>query len=256
MLRRAADMKKANHVSKHLDRLTERSSTSLLAAPRHTLMLFGIVTLLAVAGAFNARYNTGVSQVPDSSGMIKNDLIMIGMLWFWVYFVFKGMRDYSQSIRQFFGAKAVTLRAIFADLLLAALAFGFIYVCTSWVHALVPSPPINNPLLTVTPQGIGGVAVWIVLSISAGVCEEIVFRGYLQRQLASFTGNFGIAIVVQSITFGVGHAYEGIASISAIILHGLVLGALAYWRGNIRAGVIEHAGWDLLAGFGLISANW
>lgn len=249
-------MKNADRIPTHVDQPTEKSPTSLLARPRHTLILFGIVSLLVVAGAFNASHNTGASQAPDSAGMIENDVIMIGMLWFWVYFVFKGMQDYGQSIRQFFGLEALTLRALFGDLLFAALAFGLIYACTSEVHALLPNPSINNPLLMATPQGVAGVAVWIALSISAGVCEEIVFRGYLQRQLASLTGNAGIAIVVQAFVFAVGHAYEGITSVSAIVLHGLMLGLLAHWRGNIRAGIVEHAGWDLLAGFGVIGANW
>jgi uncharacterized protein len=249
-------MKNADRGPAYPGRSMEKSPASLLAAPRHTLILFGIVTLLVVAGAFNASRNTSVSQAPDSASMIENDVIMIGMLWCWVYFVFKGMQDYGQSIRQFFGRQALTLRALFGDFLFGALAFGLIYASTGAVHALLSNPQINNPLLTATPQGAGGAAVWIALSISAGACEEIVFRGYLQRQLAALTGNAGIAIVVQALVFGAGHAYEGITSVLAIVLHGLVLGFVADWRGNIRAGVVEHAGWDILAGFGLIGANW
>ena len=249
-------MKNTNHIRPRLDRPLEKSRPSLLASPRHTLTLFGIVALLVAAGAFNASRSGSVSQMPDSADMIKNDAIMIGMLWLWVYFVFRGMQDYGQSIRQFFGCETLKPRALFRDLLFGALAFGLIYACTSGVHALLSNRLINNPLLTSTPQGIGGAAVWLALSISAGVCEEIVFRGYLQRQLVSLTGNVGIAIVVQAIVFGVGHAYEGITSVSAIVVHGLVLGFLAHWRGNIRAGIVEHVGWDSLAGFGLIGANW
>jgi hypothetical protein len=67
-------------------------------------------------------------------------------------------------------------------------------------------------------------------------------------QLASISGKVAIAIVAQALIFGLGHAYEGLASVLAIILHGLILGGMAHWRGNIRAGIIEHAGWDLLQG--------
>ena len=31
--------------------------------------------------------------------------------------------------------------------------------------------------------------VWFCLSATAGICEEIIFRGYLQRQFAAFTGS-------------------------------------------------------------------
>ena len=70
------------------------------------------------------------------------------------------------------------------------------------------------------------------------------------------TGKVGIAILIQAIVFGIGHAYQGLSAVLAIVLHGLFLGILAKWRGNIRAGIIEHAGWDILAGFGLIGASW
>jgi membrane protease YdiL (CAAX protease family) len=248
-------MENTNRVPTHSAQPTEKPMT-LLAPPRHTLTLFGIVTVLVVAGAFNASHDATISQVPDPARMIKNDVIMIGMLWLWVYFVFKGMQDYGQSILQFFGWESLTLRELFGDLMVVSLAFVLIYASASGVHALLPNPAINNPLLSATPHGVEGAVVWIGLSISAGICEEIVFRGYLQRQLSSMTGNVGIAIVVQAIVFGIGHVYEGLTSVSAIVLHGLVLGIVAQWRGNIRAGIVEHAGWDILAGFGLIGANW
>ena len=38
------------------------------------------------------------------------------------------------------------------------------------------------------------VALWIVLATSAGICEETVFRGYLQQQLSAWTGSVTIGI--------------------------------------------------------------
>lgn len=229
--------------------------TRLLAPPRHTLTLFGIVTVLVVSGAVNASHGAS-GAAPDPSRMLRNDLIMTGMLWFWAYFIFKGMREYGQSIRQFFGERWLTVRTLASDVVAGALVLVVILACTSATHALLPHVAIENPLLSARPQGIAGVMAWIVVSLSAGICEEIVFRGYLQRQLVAMTGNTGLAIVVQALAFGVGHTYEGLTSVVAIVLHGLLLGLLAQWRGNIRAGIIEHAGWDLLAGFGVIGANW
>ena len=52
--------------------------------------------------------------------------------------------------------------------------------------------------------------------------------------------------------FAVGHAHEGMGAVLHIVLHGLVPGALAHWRGTIRAGIVQHAGRDLLVGFGLL----
>jgi membrane protease YdiL (CAAX protease family) len=230
-------------------------SSRLLAPPRHTLTLFGIVAVLVVSGTINASHG-GSGAASDPSRMLKNDLVMTGMLWFWAYFIFKGMREYGQSIRQFFGERWLTVPTLAGDAMVGALALVVIYGCTSGTHALLPHAAIDNPLLTATPRGAAGVMAWIVVSVSAGICEEIVFRGYLQRQLVAMTGNAALAIVVQAVAFGAGHSYEGLTSVVAIVLHGLLLGLVAQWRGNIRAGIVEHAGWDLLAGFGVIGANW
>jgi membrane protease YdiL (CAAX protease family) len=90
------------------------------------------------------------------------------------------------------------------------------------------------------------------LSLSAGICEEIVFRGYLQRQLAAISGSISLAILGQAIAFGVAHGYEGVGAVIRIMVYGLAIGILAQWRGNIRAGVLAHAAWNILDGLGLI----
>ena len=235
-----------------------KNPKKLLASPRHTLILFGIVMILLVAGVLNVSNKPAVPHVPDPSQMIKTNLIMIAILWYWAFFIYKGMQGYGRSILEFFELKFFAPNKLISDCAYAVLAFALIYVCSYFVHTLLPdhASQSGNPILSSKPTGLFGVTAWICLSISAGICEEIVFRGYLQRQLSVMTGNVGVAILLQAILFGIGHAYEGLSSVVAIVLHGLILGILAKWRGNIRAGIIEHAGWDILAGFGLISANW
>lgn len=232
--------------------------TPLLASPRHTLTLFVIVIGLTVLGAVNGSAGSSAHHAPDPDRMLRNDLVMIGVLWWWVIFIAKGMRERGQSVLQFFDLKSLSPARIGADVLWAALAFAAIYACDSAVHFLLRGHAAqpDNPLLSATPQGVAGVAVWLCLSISAGVCEEIVFRGYLQRQLVALSGRVALAVLAQGILFGIGHAYEGLASVLGIVVHGVLLGCLAQWRGNIRASVIEHAGWDIVAGFGLLGANW
>lgn len=237
---------------------TIENPKKLLASPRHTLTLFGIVMILLVAGVLNVSNKPAVSQTPDPSQMLKTNLIMIAILWYWAFFIYKGMQGYGRSVLEFFEFKSFTPNKLISDCAYAVLALVLIYACSSGVHHLLPDQvsQSSNPILSSRPTGLFGITAWICLSISAGICEEIVFRGYLQRQLALMTGNVGIAILLQAILFGIGHAYEGLSSVIAIVLHGLFLGILAKWRGNIRAGIIEHAAWDILAGFGLLSANW
>jgi uncharacterized protein len=48
--------------------------------------------------------------------------------------------------------------------------------------------------------------VWILVSTSAGICEEFVYRGYLQQQFAALTRSATGGLVLQAIAFGVSHA--------------------------------------------------
>ena len=52
---------------------------------------------------------------------------------------------------------------------------------------------------------------WCCLSATAGFCEEIVFRGYLQRQLAAFSKSTLMGVLLSAAIFGVSHGYEGAA---------------------------------------------
>jgi membrane protease YdiL (CAAX protease family) len=97
------------------------------------------------------------------------------------------------------------------------------------------------------PHGSIELILWIVLSISAGICEEVVFRGYLQRQFAAFTQKPWIGWLLQAVLFGVAHGYQGINACVNITVIGALLGLLAMWRRSVRPGMICHASMDILA---------
>ncbi|MBZ5688613.1 MAG: CPBP family intramembrane metalloprotease [Acidobacteriia bacterium] len=83
------------------------------------------------------------------------------------------------------------------------------------------------------------------VALSAGFCEELAFRGYLQKQFQAITGSAGLAVLFQSIAFGIGHLYEGVGPVARITLFGL----LAIWRKSLRPGMIAHVWSDI---FGVI----
>lgn len=103
------------------------------------------------------------------------------------------------------------------------------------------------------PGGITGrgwvvASLWVALSVSAGICEEFAFRGYLQRQFEAGWRSPALAIVLQGLLFGWLHAYEGVAAAAAIALYGVALGIVARARGNLRAVIIAHVVTDLALG--------
>ncbi len=98
------------------------------------------------------------------------------------------------------------------------------------------------------PQGIVEMTVWAALSVTAGICEETIFRGYLQRQFTAITKSAPAGIVISAIAFGAAHGYQGFRFAILISLFGAMFGILAYWRRSVRPGMIAHAWQDTLGG--------
>ena len=99
------------------------------------------------------------------------------------------------------------------------------------------------------PQGRIELMLWIALSITAGICEEAVYRGYLQKQFMALTGNVPAGIILSAFVFGGAHSYQGLAHASVIGVLGALGGALAYWCRSVRPGMIAHVLQDVLGGF-------
>jgi CAAX protease family protein len=103
---------------------------------------------------------------------------------------------------------------------------------------------INNLL----PQSRVEIVLWIAVSISAGVCEEIVFRGYFQRQFAAYTNSMIAAVLLQGVVFGLGHSYQGVKQVVIISVLGVLYGFFAAWRKSLRPNMISHAWTDIWSG--------
>ena len=90
--------------------------------------------------------------------------------------------------------------------------------------------------------------MWFGVSLTAGFCEEIIFRGYLQRQFAAMSNSMLLGVLLSAVVFGAAHGYEGAARMVLIGIYGLMFGLLAWWRKSLRAGMMAHAWHDALSG--------
>jgi len=98
------------------------------------------------------------------------------------------------------------------------------------------------------PHSVVEAVLWVVLSTSAGFSEELVFRGYLQRQFTALTGRTSLALLLQTAVFGIAHGYQGVQACLAIALYGALFTLLALWRKSLRPGMIAHAWTDIAGG--------
>jgi membrane protease YdiL (CAAX protease family) len=140
-------------------------------------------------------------------------------------------------------------RALLWDIPVAVGLAGFLLLITPWIVRILGQAGFAS-MTGMFPKSGAEIALWIVMSITAGVCEETIFRGYLQQQFAGWTGSVGGGIVVQAALFGVCHGYQGWKKVALISIWGLVFGVCAWWRKGLRANMIAHACLDSLAIFG------
>jgi membrane protease YdiL (CAAX protease family) len=57
------------------------------------------------------------------------------------------------------------------------------------------------------------------------------------------------AVILQGVLFGLMHSYQGWKQVIVITALGVLYGALAAWRRNLRANIISHAWSDLWEGW-------
>jgi len=88
---------------------------------------------------------------------------------------------------------------------------------------------------------------WWLVCITAGVCEEIIYRGFLLHyfHVQPFHLNLTLALVVSSLIFGAGHLYQGALGAVQTALIGFVFGAMFIVTGNLLLPMFVHAILDL-----------
>jgi len=179
------------------------------------------------------------------------------IIWLWSLtgLVYAGVRRHGFRVRDVFGQKWQSFDDALMDVAFAAAfwiaAMTILYAVSRLLMALLHQPTpksIPTELQALAPQGALGFALWLALSISAGICEEFVFRGYLQRQFGALARNAGAGIVLSALVFSVGHLYEGGVKAIVIGVFGILLGVLAHLRRSLAPGMIAHAWHDIFAG--------
>ncbi len=86
------------------------------------------------------------------------------------------------------------------------------------------------------------------LAVTAGICEELLFRGFVTWHLSHIVPVFWMAVLVQGLLFGLAHAYQGPKGVFTTGAVGLFMGGLVWVSGSLWAAMIVHALVDLQAG--------
>jgi membrane protease YdiL (CAAX protease family) len=89
---------------------------------------------------------------------------------------------------------------------------------------------------------------WFALvSVTAGICEEVLYRGFLIRYLSNGPWHAGlwIALAIASISFGLAHGYQGLSGIIGTAVLGAIMAVLFLASGSLWLPMALHAIIDL-----------
>lgn len=120
----------------------------------------------------------------------------------------------------------------------------------AWVMAQI-GLPMPGELHMLVPQDAVGRLVWIAVSITAGVCEETLFRGYIMTRLRLIFGfqSWVVPVIVSSLVFGICHSYQGLPGMILLSVYGALFALLYIRTGSLWPGIIAHSLQDLMALF-------
>lgn len=219
-----------------------------IASGWHLILMLLIQFALLVWG-FHLQSRPGADSVfPQNRNILPLYVSVIVLEWALVAAVWRGVKSRGIKLWELAGGRWSSWKDAARDVAIC-IPFLLIWEGAAWLLHRLMGPIEAKSIATMLPRGGLEVVLWIAVSISAGVCEELVFRGYFQKQFAAYTRSVTAAVLLQGIVFGMGHAYQGFKQVIIISILGMLYGALAAWRRNLRANMIAHAWTDIWSGW-------
>ena len=97
-----------------------------------------------------------------------------------------------------------------------------------------------RPLRKFIPNNVTEFIPFILIAFTAGICEELLYRGWLQNLLAYGTGSVWIGLILGAVIFGFGHAYQGKMGMVQTGIIGLIFGVVFIFTKSLVASQILH----------------
>lgn len=209
----------------------------------HTILFIVFVAGVSILGAF---VSTPKSYATHH---IANYIFIIVQEWLLLAFVWWGLRMRRVPLSALLGERHRGWRGFGRDVAYAAVfwimalfVLGVVAAILRLLHIGSAASPIK--MIDLAPRTLVEFALWGGICISAGICEELLFRGYLLRQFSSLRGKIWIGVLASSLIFGCGHGYEGVANMIKITIFGILFCLLLLKTKSIRPGMIAHGWFD------------
>ena len=219
-------------------KMSKKRATLWVVATMLGPLLFSWFTSGLYIGMWYAR--TGHQGPPTSEIMIK--AMFIGLppalwavvaLWWWIH-------RKKAAFGELYSTRSSTLRSDLA----IGVGLGALWV---GVYALCDVVPWRE-MFTLDLAKLASVPA----SLSAGFCEEFLYRGFIFVIVAAAGGSKASKLIIASIAFGLAHCFWGPWGMLWTTVLGFTFGIVVLWRGNVWPAVVAHALLDLCIEPGLL----
>jgi uncharacterized protein len=107
--------------------------------------------------------------------------------------------------------------------------------------------PAVHATLALLPRTTAERRLFTLVGVTAGVCEEWLYRGFLLAVVAAIGGGLPTPalVAIGALAFGLAHAYQGVAGIVTTGVLGGVMAGLYLGTGSLLLPVVLHALTDL-----------
>jgi uncharacterized protein len=230
----------------------DQAASKLIAPVWHTVVTLFILAVLSALGALSAYLYHAAAPGMAAGSRITGYALTIVVEWLVLAFVWLGIRLRGFHLKDLMGGNWIRWNWVLRDLAIAMVFLVASNVVLAILGRLLHAAP-NQAIRSLLPQPGLETGVYLLLALSAAICEEIIFRGYFQRQFAAMTRSLEVGLVIQGVIFGISHGYQGPKYMLIIAVYGCLFGVLAGWRSSLRPGMLAHFFQD--GGIGLLARH-
>src|SRR5256886_14066577 len=101
---------------------------------------------------------------------------------------------------------------------------------------------------SVLPQSAVELLPYLALAMTAGLCEEFLYRGFAMAVLVQVGFQPWAVVLLSSVLFGLAHSYQGRGGIVMTLLIGLILVTSRIAYGSLVPAIFWHSAVDVVAG--------
>ncbi|MBI3676423.1 MAG: CPBP family intramembrane metalloprotease [Proteobacteria bacterium] len=207
------------------------------------LLAFVVMPAFSVVNGSRLARNPQGSLVPRYVQAMTRGWIAVGALmfvWLWAH---RPLAQLGLDIPV--GAKG--LYGLGFDALVILVVASQLFRLPKLVGEKLPKLREQMKEIKITPRSRREFIVFFFVAITAGVWEELLYRGFLLWFLTPYVGLIG-AVVLSSLIFGIGHIYQGWRGVPRTAAIGLIFAIAFAWSASLWWVMLAHAILDIYGG--------